>query len=93
MWCASGVRSASDPTSCSGASAANGFFEIGEAFDKEKRRDVRNVKVIEQNSLVEVETLERGFVEYQYRPLWHRRRLSGEAGLSRTFSCSGAEAL
>src|SRR6202050_1659598 len=36
------------------AFAADGFFKIGQAFDKEKRSDVRHVKVVEQNRLVEI---------------------------------------
>ena len=50
-----------------GASAADGFLKIGETLDKEKRRDVRHVEVVEQNGLVDVQAFERGFVENEYR--------------------------
>src|ERR1700733_4963300 len=61
------------------AAAADGLFKISQAFDKEKRRDVRNVEIIEQHGLVEVQAFERGFVENQYRTLRHRTSLSAGA--------------
>jgi hypothetical protein len=55
--------------------ATNGLLQISEAFDKEQRRDVRHVKVVEQNRVVDVEAFERGFVDNDYRTLRHTRRL------------------
>ena len=42
-----------------GAPAAYGFLKIGQAFDKKEWRDVRHVKVVEQNCLVEVQAFQR----------------------------------
>ena len=55
--------------------ATDGLLKVSEAFDKEQRRDVRHVKVVEQYRLVEVEAFERGFVENDYRALRHTKKI------------------
>jgi hypothetical protein len=51
------------------ALAADGLFQIGEAFYEKQRSDVRHIKIVEHYSLVEIEAFERGHVENEKRPL------------------------
>src|ERR1022692_1491540 len=57
------------------ALAANGLFEVGEALDEEERRYGGHIEVVHQDRLVQVEALQRRFVENQRWPLGHMKSL------------------